>query len=50
MLSEDPEDTEKFFYRAPVNGYFTNINTRFTRSFIRTQTLPKVTPNDNAKN
>ena len=43
------KDSEQLFYRAPLDGYFTNINTKFTSSFIRTQTLPKITPNDNTK-
>ena len=43
------KDSEQLFYRAPLDGYFTNINTKFTSSFIRTQTLPKITPYDNTK-
>ena len=53
MQNKDAEqlnkDAEQLFYRAPLDGYFPNINSKFTRSFIRTQTLPEVTPKDNTK-
>ena len=48
MNSKSPnKDAEQLFYRVPFDGFLTNlINTKFTRSFIRTQTLPEVTPKD----
>ena len=35
------KDAEQLFQRAPLDGYFTNINTKFSRSFIRPQRIYK---------
>ena len=52
MNSRTPKkDAEQVLCIAPLGGYFTNlINTKSTRSFIRKQTLPGITPKDNKKN
>ena len=48
-LKDPKKDAGQLFYIAPLDSYFTNISTKFTRSFIKTQTLPEVTPKDNTK-
>ena len=40
------KNVKHLLYRAPFDGCFTNIDTKFTSSFIKTQTLLEVTPKD----
>ena len=50
MNSRTPNrDAKQLLYRASLDGYFTNISTKFTESFIRTQTLPEIISKDNIK-